>query len=76
MNLVQCPHCQQWIDIVELNCRIFRCGIFISNGQQIPPHASKEECDRIQGEIYGCGRPFRVDPCADGSYVATVCGYI
>jgi len=77
MNLVPCPHCQQWIEIVELNCRIFRCGIFISNGQQIPPHASKEDCDRwAQGEIYGCGKPFRVDPCADGSYCAMVCDYI
>ncbi len=74
MNLVQCPHCEQWIEIIELNCRIFRCGMFKGSGQQIPPHSSKEDCDRWaqQDMIYGCGKPFRIeDP-----YRAVVCDYI
>ena len=43
MILVHCPHCQQLIEIVELNCRIFRCGVLKQTGEQhgwktfIPP---------------------------------------
>jgi hypothetical protein len=57
---VNCPHCDMLIEIVELNCRIFRCGIFKISGVQIPPHALKTECDRwaSTGKIYGCGKPF------------------
>ena len=74
MNLVQCPHCEQWIEIVELNCRIFRCGVFKHNGQQIPPHSNKDDCDQWAQKqmIYGCGKPFQIDP----SYCAIICDYI
>ena len=36
--LVCCPHCDTTIEIIELNCRIFRCGVLKSTGQQIDPH--------------------------------------
>jgi hypothetical protein len=41
--------------------------------EQIPPHSSKEECDRLKKEdlIYGCGEPFMVK---DG--IAEDCDYI
>ena len=56
---MECPHCK----IVEVNCAIFRCGIY----KQIPPHLSKE-CDAIVDKIYGCGKPFclvngKLEPC-------------
>ena len=55
-----CPHCGVTIEIISLNCGIFRCGIFKSNGQQMNPHASKEYCEKIVKEqlIFGCGKPF------------------
>jgi hypothetical protein len=75
---VCCPHCDITIEIIELNCRIFRCGILKSNGQQIDPHLSKKYCDWLveRNEIYGCGKPFKVDPQPDGTLVCYECGYI
>ena len=75
--LVTCPHCTQMIEIVEVNCAIFRCGIEKATGQQISPHLQKEECDRlvIQELIYGCGKPFRIQMESDG-YKAVICEYV
>jgi hypothetical protein len=74
MILVHCPHCQQLIEIVELNCRIFRCGIFKQTGEQLPPHLPKIDCDRLVDVIYGCGKPFLINE--SEPYVATICDYI
>jgi hypothetical protein len=75
---VCCPHCNITIEIIELNCRIFRCGIFKTNGQQIDPHLQKAQCEQLiaRNEIYGCGKPFKVDPQTDGTVVCYDCGYI
>ena len=76
MIIVSCPHCSQLIEIVELNCCIFRCGMYQENGEQLPPHLPKIECDRLaeNGLIYGCGKPFLVK--LEEEYVAIVCDYI
>jgi hypothetical protein len=60
--VIECPHCGQVCEILEINCSIFRCGIYKHNYQQIPPHLSKNICDEIsqKGLIYGCGKPFRI----------------
>lgn len=85
MILVLCPHCSQLIEIVELNCCIFRCGIYRCNGFQLPPHLPKIECDRLaeSGSIYGCGKPFRIEESESESesesekkYIAIICDYI
>ena len=82
MIFVTCPHCQQLIEIVAINCAIFRCGIHKQTGQQVSPHAPKTECDPLseQGLIWGCGKPFRVEPDLTqselGGYKAVVCDYI
>ena len=60
-NYFICPHCGIFIDVAEMNCKIFRCGIYKKNGEQIPPHLSKEECDKLGNSIWGCGKPFRYD---------------
>jgi hypothetical protein len=41
--------------------------------QNVNPHASKAECEKWvrNGEVYGCGKPFRFD----GDNVS-ICGYI
>ena len=30
-KIVTCPHCQQFIEVLELNCKIFRHGIYKKN---------------------------------------------
>ena len=76
--IVQCPHCGDFISILELNCQIFRHAVFISNGEQINPHASKEECDSLieQRLVYGCAKPFRLVKTNDGAFLAEKCNYI
>ncbi len=62
MFIVQCPHCHGSVEIEQLNCRIFRHGVFIQTGQQIPPHAPRSCCEvwAGQGVIFGCGKPFQI----------------
>lgn len=71
---IKCPHCSMSIEILELNCRIFRCGILKENFTQIDPHLPKEQCDELQKteKIYGCGKPFRIDENDN----VVICGYI
>jgi hypothetical protein len=63
MFIVECPHCFSSIEILEINCAIFRHAIFKDTYQQIPPHLGKEECQELikQNKIYGCGKPFRLE---------------
>jgi len=72
-----CPNCHEYIIIEKLNCGIFRHGIYKTNGQQIPPHSSKDICDKLikQNTIYGCGKPFRV-LIKDNKYEIEECDYI
>jgi hypothetical protein len=59
-----CPHCDGpiMIDTREINCAIFRHGVFKSDGSQIDPHLPKEKCDllKFKNLIYGCGKPFQL----------------
>ena len=61
--IIQCPHCDQMIEILELRCRIFRCGVYKKTNEQVHPHASIEICDKLKkcGLIYGCGKPFLIN---------------
>ena len=69
MEFLPCPSCGVLIEILEVNCAIFRCGIVKATGEQIPPHASKEEIEKL--EIWGCGKPMRL---VDGKL--EICPYI
>jgi hypothetical protein len=75
--IVTCPHCLFQVLILEINCHIFRHGVFISNGEQMDPHTCKPVCDELVEKklIYGCGKPFRVDKSGD-HYIASICDYI
>jgi hypothetical protein len=83
LPVVWCPHCNRPVQIVALNCRIFRCGQFIKDcplgprDGQLPPHASRAVCERAVGEglIYGCGKPFMVHGQGD-QLEAKPCDYI
>ena len=77
--ITSCPHCKLMIFIYlkEFNCRIFRHGIYKENKQQIDPHLSKTECDRLKSEnlIIGCGKPFMLVDTTLGT-IAAKCDYI
>jgi hypothetical protein len=74
-----CPHCDQKIQVLknQINCRIFRCGIYKNNGNPIPPHTSKIECDRLKNSnlIYGCSKPFKFVT-IDNINNIEICNYI
>jgi hypothetical protein len=74
-----CPYtdCNIGIEIIEINCAIFRCGIYKDSNTQINPHLSKDECDALKKEdkIWGCGRPFQLVT-KDGNCTLIQCDYI
>ncbi len=85
--VVECPHCQEFVTILEneLNCKIFRHGVYIHNMQPINPHSSKEECENLKKNnlIYGCSKPFQIIELNDDkdkdnikSYKVEICDYI
>jgi hypothetical protein len=56
-----CPHCGDYIIIEELNCGIFRHGVY-KTGEQIDPHMKEKQCLQLVKDclIYGCGKPFQI----------------
>lgn len=76
---VICPHCTAMIEVPpgELRCSIFRHGIVIASGQQIPPHLDKRSCEEMKrnGSIIGCAGPFRVFRDSEGAWSAEICSY-
>jgi hypothetical protein len=78
--LFLCPNCQDSIIVYEndINCKIFRHAVFKETMEQIGPHTSKEECERLleHNKIFGCSKPFRIDTDTNGNYIVSVCGYI
>lgn len=60
-----CPHCELLVQVQrnEINCRIFRHGVFISNQIPIPPHATQAQCHAfaVSPDVVGCCRPFSFD---------------
>jgi hypothetical protein len=59
-----CPHCDGTVQVNEneVNCQIFRHGIMKSDGTQVNPHLSKEQCEQLfdQDLVHGCCKPFRL----------------
>ena len=81
--IVNCPHCEEPILIMlnELNCKIFRHGIYKHNHKQIDPHLPKVACDELKKKdlIYGCGKPFQIVINSTEnslSYKAQICDYV
>lgn len=74
--LIKCPYCSEYIYIEELNCRIFRHGVLKKTNEQINPHSSKEECEKlyINNKIYGCGKPFKIE-IINNMYFSIICDY-
>jgi hypothetical protein len=74
---IECPHCGGLVEILEINCGIFRHGIYKNKMEQINPHAPKILCDNIteQNLIYGCGKPFQLIKKSE-IYLTKKCDYI
>ena len=72
-QVIQCPHCKDYIWIEQINCGIFRHASF-KNGEPIPPHSTQDECEAYlkSGSIFGCAKPFQIKE--DGT--VHVCDYI
>lgn len=74
-----CPHCKQLIQIQEneLNCHIFRHGVYKNNFEQINPHMSEIECEKLFNNnlIYGCSKPFQIYK-ENNEYRIKECDYI
>jgi hypothetical protein len=75
--IISCPHCSMMCEILELNCRVFRCGVYKNTLIQINPHMSKKDCEELKNndEIYGCGKPFSIDGSFENPDVKK-CNYI
>jgi len=75
--IIECPHCLQFIIIEQVNCGIFRHGVFIDSGKQIDPHADKQTCDSYikNKKIYGCGKPYQLIKEGE-NYKVVICDYI
>ncbi len=82
-----CPHCNCIIYVMknDINCGIFRHGYRVIRDEknkiirlldQIPPHATKDECDAFakDGNVVGCCKPFRIIIGNDIKIV--ICDYI
>jgi hypothetical protein len=67
-----CPKCFSALELVEINCGVFRCGIFKKSFESISPHATKGDIMEwlSQDLIYGCGTPLEL---IDGRL--TICEY-
>ena len=76
--VIECPHCGQLCEIVEFNCRIFRCGIYKDGFKQIDPHMPKNLCDELKSKdlIFGCAKPFMLTDGKDKKLLVVVCDYI
>jgi hypothetical protein len=72
--IITCPNCALPLYIEAVQCGIFRCGVFRSNGEPIPPHAPQTECEYYVNNqlIYGCGSPFQYN----GVGAPLICDYI
>ena len=77
--VVFCPHCNNVIQIYrnEINCAIFRHGVFKQTGIQMNPHLPKIVCDILISRdlIFGCGKPFKLTK-DNENYKAEICDYI
>ena len=77
-KIINCPNCDTYLCITELNCCIFRCGIYKKTNEQINPHLSEEKCNILikNDLIYGCGKPFQIIVQDDENWIVQKCDYI
>ena len=71
-----CPHCELLTEVheKELNCCIFRHGVYQQTYKPINPHASQQEVQRLKldNAIIGCGGPHQLK-LIDGQWTVHPC---
>ena len=74
MFSVTCPHCDLFVWIEEINCRIFRHAVYKHNGEPIHPHSPQIECEALvrEDKVFGCAKPFRLNSLNEPE----ICDYI
>jgi len=74
-----CPQCNLEVIVNknELNCRIFRHAVYKNNYEQVNPHLSYEDCQKLldTNSVIGCCKPFQIISKNDKLY-AIICDYI
>ena len=77
--ILSCPHCESSVIVAssEINCGIFRHGVYKSTFQPIDPHLPKNQCDQLvqSDKIYGCGKPFRIRKTNEETIIE-ICDYL
>ena len=74
--IIKCPHCDLSVIIYhsDINCRIFRHGVYRVSNEPVHPHLDRESCEKLveSGQIHGCCKPFRLDE----NNIPEICDYI
>lgn len=74
-----CPNCDMEIIVNknELNCKIFRHGIYKDTYEQVNPHLPKIFCDKLfeENKVIGCCKPFEIINDNKGELIAVICDY-
>ena len=78
--IIQCIHCNEFIFIYikDINCKIFRHGVYKNTLQNIEPHLDKKNCELLISKdlIFGCGKPFKLIENDKNEYKPVLCDYI
>jgi thioester reductase-like protein len=50
------------VKVSELNCTIFRCGIYVADGKQISQHMTRDAAMALvkSGLVIGCGNQYQI----------------
>jgi hypothetical protein len=74
--IIECPHCKCSIIIYEneINCRIFRHGVYKDTNEPVNPHLDQISCENLvdSGRVFGCCKPFRLN----NENIPEICEYI
>ena len=77
MLVFNCVWCGNIITVVlkDLNCKIFRHAIYKNNYEQVNPHMSESECNRLViSDSDMCCKPFEIIE-IDNKYYVKKCEY-
>lgn len=63
MHIISCPNCNQQIEIVAINCKIFVHGYIKNQFKQVNPHSKLEYINQLKNNnnLLGCGAKFHYD---------------
>jgi uncharacterized protein YciI len=63
MIIITCPNCNQQMEIVKINCKIFIHGYIKNKFKQVNPHSKLEYINQLKNNnnLLGCGAKFKYD---------------